>query len=298
MRTTRRSTGIAVYPELHGKVCIVTGSSRGIGREIARILLLSGCKVVINGRDAERLSKTGEELSSWMLERSIDIRSRNDAGELLPITADVSTEAGAQLLISSTKEKFGQIDGLVNNAGISMRGFIGDLRLEAIEKLYPGNVLSAVLPTIAALPELERSRGKVVFVSTVAALWGFPGVSMYSATKAAVERFAQALDAETRRKGIRTTTVYLGFVENDPEKETLAADGSSFRHSRKAHQTQQQAAATIVRSLSRSGSRMIPLPAGRVFDCATRFFPRIVALLLARGKARVHTVTRKDADRK
>lgn len=264
-------------------VYVVTGSSRGIGRETARVLLARGYSVVINGRNETALHRTGEALTGY------SVPSPASAGPpLLAVAADVSTEAGAAHLVSRTLETYGRIDGLVNNAGISMRGRIQDLRCDTIDKLYRGNILSAVLPTVAALPELEKTRGHVVFVSTVAALWGFPGVSMYSATKAAVETFARAVDAEARRSGVRTTTVYLGFVENDPDKETLAADGTMFRHTRKAQQTQLKAATAIAEALQGRRRRVITIPSGVVLDRVARFLPGVVALFLARSGGRIH----------
>lgn len=293
MITNANSVGrISEIPGIKGNVYIVTGSSRGIGREIARILLASGCSVVLNGRNSVRLEKTAGELSSWMIDNGIITQTEHGKNRLSHISADVSTESGSSELIAHTVEAFGRIDGLINNAGISMRGQAGDLRIQAIEGLYRGNILAAVLPTVAALPELERSRGNIVFVSTLAALWGFPGVSMYSATKAAVESFARAVDAETRKKGITTTTVFFGFVENDPDKETLAPSGEPFRYNRKAQQTQVQAAYSIIRALVSGRRRFVATWTGKLLEIATRIAPGLLSLYLARGRRQFHTVTK------
>lgn len=268
--------------DFNDRVIVVTGSSRGIGREIARLLLKQGCNVVINGRNAEQLERTGHELTSG----STDI----DRNRIAVVPSDVSTEAGARSLVEGTVEAFGRIDGLINNAGVSMRGGIMELRESTIDHLYRGNMLSAVLPTVAALPYLRKTGGRVVFVSTVSALWGFPGVSMYSATKCAVENFARALDAECRSAGMRTSIVFLGFVENDPDKETLAADGSRFRYKRKAHLTQEQAATAIVGALASGRSRVITIRSGKALDILARFVPRLVAYVLSRTGGHFHKV--------
>ncbi|POR03097.1 hypothetical protein AU468_05975 [Alkalispirochaeta sphaeroplastigenens] len=285
----KRNRSISV---LQDRVCIVTGSSRGIGRETARCLLSQGARVVLNGRTSPGLAET-EALLQAEISRSGAALPAQRERRLLAVTADVSTEEGARALVDETIATFGRLDYLINNAGVSMRGAIEDLREPALDRLYRGNLLSAVLPTVAAVPELKKTGGTVLFVSTVGALWGFPGISIYSATKAAVERFAQSLDAEYRSAGLRSRLVLLGFVENDPHKETLAADGTPFRHNRRAQQTQQQAARAIVSALTGSRRRVITIPSGRALSWAKRCCPSLVARILAGKGKSFHSVTRK-----
>lgn len=287
MRTAR------IQRNLNDRVYIVTGSSRGIGREIARVLLSLGGLVVLNGRDPERLESTRAELEDHLRNQpGVPSTSGGTVPRVVAIAADVGTEEGASRLISSARDTWGRIDGLINNAGVSMRGDIAEIRCATIDSLYRGNILSTFLPTIAALPELKKTGGSVIFVSTVSALWGFPGVSVYSATKAAVERFAQALDAEYRGAGIHAGTVFLGFVENDPDKETLSADGSRMRYSRKAHMTQQEAALAIIRAAVQRKHQVITIPTGRYLSALVRLCPGLVRWILARKKQRFHAVAR------
>lgn len=280
-----------------GKVVIVTGSSRGIGREVARVLLAAGNLVVLNGRDSQRLELTRTDLLAAD-EALPNEALPNEAAEnaaaarIIAVATDVSTEEGARRLVASTISAFGRIDGLINNVGVSMRGPLGDLRPAAIDNLYRTNTLGAILPTIAALPALVESRGKVLFISTVGALWGFPHVSLYSATKAAVASFARSLDAEYRSLGVSSTVVFLGFVENDPDKETLAPDGTRHRYTRKAQLTQPQAARAIVRALTGRRREVVTTVPGRILALATRLAPGLVAFLLARSGNRIHAVRR------
>lgn len=267
---------------LSGLIVAVTGSSRGIGREIARHLLASGATVVLNGRDAERLEATRIELSA----------SAGAADRLSAVAADISTEAGARELTAHARSRWGGLDALINNAGVSMRGPADELRTAALEQLVAGNMRSAMLPTVAALPLLRERRGRILTVSTVAALYGFPGVSLYSATKAAVEVFFQAVAAELHGSGVSVGIVFLGFVENDPGKTTLGADGRHFHHERRANQTQAQAAAAICRALARRRRRTITIAAGRALAVAVRLSPRLVAAVLARTGGSVHRVSR------
>ncbi len=289
---------------LSGKVIIITGSSRGIGREVARTLLAAGATVVINGRNRDQLQQTQRQLTAWWRESgnatgvTATGPARNrDAFDppvqeppLTTVVADVSTEEGAQQLVQVTLETWKRVDGLVNNAGLSMRGSIADLRKSTIDRLYAGNILSAILPTIAVIPELVRTGGTVVFVTTVSAMWGFPGVSMYSATKNAVESFARSLDAEYRRQGVRVSCVFLGFVENDPDKEVLSSDGTLRRHARKAHLTQSEAATAISGALLRPRRRIHTIIAGRLLGLVARVMPSFIAYYLSRSESRLHRV--------
>ncbi|MCG8480167.1 MAG: SDR family NAD(P)-dependent oxidoreductase [Spirochaetales bacterium] len=268
---------------LAGLTVAITGSSAGIGRETARILLDCGATVVINGRDQERLERTRRDLSD-----------DTTATRFSAVRADVATEEGAALIVSHAIERWGRLDGLINNAGVSMRGPAADLRAAALDRLIQANLRSAVLPTVAALPELTRNRGRVLFVSTVAALHGFPGVSLYSATKGAIERFAEGLAAEVGLGGVSVGTVFLGFVENDPDKTTLSAEGTPFRHERRATHSQKEAASHIVRCLARRTRRHITIPAGRLLDVAHRLSPTAVTRVLTGSKGSIHAVDARD----
>jgi short-subunit dehydrogenase len=171
-----------------------------------------------------------------------------------------------------------------------MRGTVSELQATTVDLLTTGNIHSAVWPTVAVLPELLKSGGAVIFVSTVAAIHGFPGVSLYSATKAAVGTFAESLTAEVSRRGVHVGTVFLGFVENDPDKTTLGADGHAFHHERRAMQSQSHAAGAIVRALLRRKRRTITVGAGRWLDLAHRVAPGLVSRILARSGGRLHSV--------
>ena len=278
-----RSVPTRLVSRLKGKVMLVTGGSRGIGREVARALCAAGARVVVNGRDAQRVHATVDRLSADY-----------PTAEVVAGVADVATEGGARHLVDLARERWGRIDGVIANAGVSMRGPVRELRETALDRLVRGNLYSAVLPVVAALPELEACGGGVVFVSTVAAIRGFPGVSLYSATKAAVESFAQSLEAEVAATGVSVGVVFLGFVENDPEKQTLGPDGTPFHHHRRASLTQREAANAIVIAAARQRRRTITIGAGRLLDIAHRLLPRLTARVIAAGGGRIHQVTRDE----
>lgn len=278
-RTRRRSKHLR---SLADSVIVITGSSRGIGRETARLALEVGANVVINGRDARRVEET----------RALLAAATGADTRLSAVVADISTEGGATQLRDEVLAQWGRVDALINNAGISMRGPIAELRKETLEQLVSGNLMTAMLPTIALLPHLRVRSGSVLFVSTVASIVGFPGVSAYSAAKAAVERMAEALEGEEHTHGVSSGVVLLGFVENDPDKQTLASDGTMFHHTRRAMQTQRAAAAAILRALARRKARTITVGQGRALDLAVRLAPRLTRRLLARTNGSIHSVDR------
>ena len=257
----------------------ITGSSRGIGRVIARVLVSNGATVVLNGRSPERLVA---------VER--DLRGEFPTATVSSCVANVATLDGARSFAKHITDRVDGLDLLINNAGLSMRGSIEDLGTETVEAMIAGNIATAVYSTRALLPFLIESRGHVTFVSTVGAIHGFPGISMYSASKAVLPRFSEALNAEYRRRGVTAGVVYLGFVENDPDKEIYRADGRRFHHTRRASQSQTDAAVKIITESIRRRERSITTLSGRLLSAAHRIAPCIVTRILSGSGGAVHTI--------
>ncbi len=270
---------------LAGRVVVITGSSGGLGRETARLALAAGARVVINGRDADRLDRTRHQLSANLPPASTS---------LLAVVADVSVAEEAERLAALAVEHFGGIDLWINNAGVSMRGAFADLTPVAVEALVRGNWLSALYGTLAALPSLRRSRGTVVFVSSLAALRGFPGVSAYSAAKMALRGLAESVHAEHHREGVRTRLVLLPFTENDAEKTVLAADGTPFRHRRRWSVSQVGAARALLRAaVGRRHTHTVGWT-GQVAAFLQQHVPSLVGWFVESRPGGVHAVERAD----
>lgn len=256
-----------------GKVVVITGSSHGIGRETARLALEAGARVVINGRDPAALKTTKDGL-----------------GEVLCVAADVSTPEGASFLIEQTLASEGRVDVLIANAGRSMRGSFADLVPDTVQAMVSSNLLSAVWSAQAALPALRDSLGTVVFVSSLAAVRGFPGVSLYSATKMALTAVHEALGAE--EAAVRSCLVYLPFTENDPEKTVLGSDGKPFHHERRASVTQREAALAVLTAAAKGRRRTVLTATGRILFLTQSLFPWLVDHLVARSGGSIHSVRR------
>lgn len=257
----------------------ITGSSRGIGREIARLLLTHGATVIINGRSQATLESAAATLSREF-----------PHGNLSFCVADVSTFEGAHLLADHIRERWGGLDLLINNAGLSMRGPIERLGPETVNAMITGNLLTAIYTTRAMIPMLSESKGHATFVSTVGAIHGFPGISAYAAAKGALPPFVESLNAELNHRGVSAGIIFLGFVENDLEKEIFNAEGKRFHHDRRASVSQDAAARQIVSATVARSRRRIAIPLGRLLDIAHRLVPQVVTAILARSGGRIHSV--------
>ncbi|MCB0851831.1 MAG: SDR family NAD(P)-dependent oxidoreductase, partial [Bacteroidetes bacterium] len=190
---------------LSGKVAIITGSSMGIGKAIAWEFAKQGASIVLNARNPEKLSKALAEFE----EKNIPA---------IAVAGDVSNWEDVEKMTQATIEAFGQIDILINNAGVATRGSVENMSHDVFRKVLDVNVLGSVFPAKSALPYLKQTRGSVVFVSSIASFHGLPFNSVYCASKDALKAFSESFRLETERDGIHTGIAFVGFTENDPNK--------------------------------------------------------------------------------
>ncbi|MFC6998714.1 SDR family oxidoreductase [Rufibacter roseus] len=195
------------------KVIIITGGSSGIGRACAFSFGKAGGKIVINGRNSQKLQEVGQELQSAGI-------------EYLAVPGDVSKEEDCRILIEQTVAKYGRIDVMLNNAGISMRALFQDVDLEVIRQLMDINFWGTVYCTKFALPYILEAKGSVIGVSSIAGYQGLPGRTGYSASKFAMQGFLGALRTETLHQGIHVMVACPGFTSSNIRNTALAADGS------------------------------------------------------------------------
>ncbi|AGN01019.1 short-chain dehydrogenase [Salinarchaeum sp. Harcht-Bsk1] len=178
-----------------GDVWFVTGTSRGMGREFAAAALDAGHAVVATGRDTGAVTEAVGEHEA-----------------LLVAELDVTNPADAEAAAAAAVDRFGRIDVLVNNAGISYKGFFEEMTMAEIEHQLEANLLGQMHVTRAVLPVMRDQRsGHVVSISSGAGLSGFAFSSAYAASKFAVEGWMDALAEEVAPFGIDTTIVNPGF---------------------------------------------------------------------------------------
>ena len=184
---------------LTGKVAIVTGGSRGIGRSIALGLAAEGCRLAICARGAERLEQTTEEL------RALGV-------EVLAVPADVTDAAALEAFVSQTVERFGRVDVLVNNAG----GGGKDTFVETADEDWDAALDLTLWPAIRAsrlvVPHMERQGGgAIVMISSIFGReWG--GRPAYNVVKAAENALAKSMARQLAPKGIRVNAVAPGSI--------------------------------------------------------------------------------------
>ena len=198
---------------LSGKVAIVTGSSRGIGKAIAIELAKIGASVVINGRNTDRLAKAEKEI-------------RLVSDKVLAVSCDVSLAEQAKYLVQKSILQFGHLDILINNVGVSMRGNFEDIEPDVFSRVFKTNVMGVINPTIPSMPYIKESRGSILFVSSLAGIRGLPSLSAYCSSKMALRAIAESIRIEEANSNIHIGLVQVGITEIEKGKTTIMADGS------------------------------------------------------------------------
>jgi NAD(P)-dependent dehydrogenase (short-subunit alcohol dehydrogenase family) len=185
---------------LQGKIALVTGAGKGIGRASALALAKEGAHVVIASRTKSDLDSLADEVHA--LETGV---------RALVVPADVSNEADVDRLAKAAFAEFGQVDILVSNAGVGKNGTVATLTTEDYDWIMTTNMRSTWLCTKAFLPPmLERKSGWVIFVSSVAGLNGLPNEPIYCASKFAQMGFAQSIDYEAYPNNVKVSVIAPG----------------------------------------------------------------------------------------
>ncbi len=196
-----------------GKVVWITGASSGIGEALAHAFSSRGASLVLSARNEARL-------------REVAQGCRNP-GEHLVLPLDLLQNDSFEGPCHSVLERYGRIDILVNNSGISQRSLVAQTGLDVDRKIMETNFFGTIALTKAVLPSmLERSSGHIVVITSVAGKLGTPLRSSYAASKHALHGFFDSLRAETWNQGIHVTLVCPGFIRTNISINALTCDGS------------------------------------------------------------------------
>ena len=255
------------------KVAIITGSSRGIGFSIAQELVANGAWVMLNGRDEMRLQTAQNSFT-------------HAADRVAIFVGDVSEEDTANKLITACLERFGKIDFLINNVGVSSRGNIGDLSPSVFRLLFESNVMGTVCPTIAALPSIRQTKGSILFISSLVAVHGLPGLAPYSATKMSLRGIVESLRIEEAKNQIHVGLIYVGMTEIVTDKEAIAADGSKTvlaSRSNKKVQSLQEVSRSVLKQLRKRTYLSVLTPLGKINAFLQARFPLLVEKIILKN---------------
>ena len=198
---------------LDGKVAIVTGSSRGIGKATALAIASEGAKVVVN---YARSSSAADEVVAEI---------EKNGGEAIALQADVSQADQVDALIKATMDKFGQIDVLVNNAGITRDTLLLRMKPEDWQAVIDLNLTGVFLCTRAVSKIMLKQRsGRIINIASVSGLMGNPGQANYSAAKAGVIGFTKTVAKELAPRGVTANVVAPGFIATDMTEDLKNTD--------------------------------------------------------------------------
>ncbi|MFI1924882.1 MULTISPECIES: SDR family oxidoreductase [unclassified Streptomyces] len=195
------------YASLAGRTAVVTGAASGIGEAVAVLLAASGARVALLARRGDRLESVVEKI-------------RADGGEALAVVADVTDDASVDAAAARIREAYGNVDLVVNNAGVMLPNPVDDGRIDEWRRMLDTNV-TGVLRVIRAFTgdlvgaAAEGRPADLVNISSIAAHIAFPNYGVYGATKAAVTYLSQALRVELGPRDVRVTNVEPGLTETE-----------------------------------------------------------------------------------
>ncbi|MDN3547400.1 SDR family oxidoreductase [Mucilaginibacter aquaedulcis] len=250
--------------KLNNKTIIITGASSGIGKSLAIECAKRGANVVLAARQYVTLCEIGQDL-----EKQYNIKA-------LAVQCDVAIEEDCAHLVKQTLTTFGKIDVLINNAGLSMRALFQDVDLKVLKNLMDVNFWGTVYCTKYALPEILKTKGSIVGVSSIAGYKGLPGRTGYSASKFAMNGFLDSLRVENLKTGVHVLTACPGFTASNIRNTALAKDGSQQGESsmdENKMMTSDEVATIILDGVENRARTLIMTGQGKLTVTLSKFLP-------------------------
>ena len=248
------------------KVVIVTGASSGIGLATAEEFGKRGSNVVMASSNSDRLNTAAQRL----IDRGYNV---------LTVLTDVSNENDCRILVQKTVQKYGRIDILINNAGISMRARFVDMDLDVMRRVMDVNFWGTVYCTRYALKYIIESKGSIVGVSSIAGFHGLPGRTGYSASKFAMHGFLETVRIENLKSGLHVMIIAPGFTRTNIRMTALSGNGTPQRESPRQEEkmmTPEHVAKWILKGIVKRKRNKIMTWIGQL----TAFFQRITPELV------------------
>jgi len=247
------------------KVVVITGASSGIGKALAKEFASKGSKLVLGARQIEKLKEIENELPG------VEIES---------VQTDVSKEEDCQILIEKAIARFGQVDVMINNAGISMRALFEEVELDVLRRLMEVNFWGTVYCTKYSLPHLLKTKGSLVGVISIAGHIGLPGRTGYAASKFAVRGFLDTIRIENLKKDLHVLVAAPGFTASEVRKVALTSNGSSQGETPRNEDkmmTAEECASHIYKAVVKRKRKLIlTFVEGKMTVFLGKFFPKLL----------------------
>lgn len=252
--------------DFKNKIVIVTGASSGIGKACAEEFAKRGANLVLAARQYVTLCEITADL-----EKRYGIKA-------VAVQADVSKEEDCKLIVQQTITTFDRIDVLINNAGLSMRALFNEADLSVLKNLMDVNFWGTVYCTKYALPEILKTKGSIVGVSSIAGYRGLPGRTGYSASKFAMNGFMESLRTELLKTGVHVMVACPGFTASNIRVTALAKDGSSHGETSMEEgkmATAETVAATIVNGIASRKRTLVMTGQGKLTVWLNKLLPAL-----------------------
>ena len=246
------------------KTVIITGASSGIGKALALELLNQGAQVAICGRDEKKLN-----------EFELMVNNAN----LFVVRADVSVENDCKLLIEKTIARFGKLDVLINNAGISMRALFEEVDLSVLKQSMDINFWGTVYCCKYALPHILATKGSIAGISSIAGYKGLPCRTGYSSSKFAMQGFLESLRIEMLERGVNVLWISPGFVASNIRNTALNASGKAQTETpldESKLMSAEECASRILQAIANRKRTLIMSLQGKMTVWMNKFFPGFV----------------------
>ena len=244
-----------------GKIVVITGGSDGIGKALVQQFLTLGAKVATCGRNLDKLNL---------------LASENPTDSLFTMQVDVVQQVQDDAFIQAVLDKWGGIDILINNAGISMRALVSEVSMETLKNVMDINFWGTVYTTKAALPAVQKANGVIVGVSSIAGYRGLPGRSGYSASKYALNGWLEALRTELFGSGTHVMWVCPGFTTSNIRNAALNKDAQAQGESpmdEGAMMSSEECANHIIQAIDKRKRSLVLTFTGKRTVFMNKFFP-------------------------
>jgi short-subunit dehydrogenase len=255
---------IASLMSFQNKIIVITGASSGIGKALALGFLTQGAKVALCARNLDKLQEAFSDI---------------DNNNLLLVAADVSQENDCKDFVQAVLEKWGAIDALINNAGISMRALFEEVELDVLRNLMDINFWGTVYMSKYALPSILKSKGIITGISSIAGYRGLPARTGYSSSKFAMQGFLESLRTEMLHTGVHVMWVSPGFTASNIRNTALSASGDAQKETPLAEDklmSAEECAERIIKAMTQRKRTVVMTTQGKLAVWLNKWIPSFV----------------------